>query len=333
MRHNGLMDVYRFIAAIIIVADHVVALGIDDFPCARKGHHVIFFFILTGFLTMWHFDRGNDDIWDYTKRKFVRFIPYTVISVVAGNILLFSYDNRIAVVKSLKRAFYSIFEILMLGEIPLVGHSNIIPPLWTLSTMLICFPIVCWFIMKMKNNKAIYWGVIYGSVIGLASLKYYSSAVFPSKLLLGLWCIMTGCILYDVVKQVNKLTVTKCRFYALGGGGIFSFLVTVLICYKCLNELDTFVIMTIISVVLTMSKFGDFIRGNKITDFLGQLSMIVYIIHYNGVWAVQRFFEDYNNYDKIRMYFLIVFIFSIGSYIIVDCWNRKNLSKKGSLST
>lgn len=44
---------------------------------------------------MWHFDRIDDNIWKYTKHKFARFIPYTIISVVAGYILMFSYNTSV----------------------------------------------------------------------------------------------------------------------------------------------------------------------------------------------------------------------------------------------
>lgn len=314
MHRNGLIDIYRFIAVMIIVADHVGYLGVEGFPCARRGWHVFFFLVLTGVLTRSHFS-CDDNLWEAMKHKFVRFLPYTALSVIVGNILL--WHQNISLQQRIGRAFYSIFEICLLGEIPLLGKSHVIGPLWMLSAMLLCFPIV-WLLIKKMNNIEPYVYIVYCSVIGLGRLSV--SGDFPIKLLYVLASIMIGCIISDIVVLVDKYTLNRrCLFYFVGAGGILAFVVTVYICYFCIADYPAFQVMSIISIIFTMSKAGNIIKGNMITNFLGrEMSMIIYITHINSVFFVQRYFFRYSEIDKIRIYFLMVFVFAIVAYIIVN---------------
>lgn len=85
---NGLIDIYRFLASIIIVVDHMGVLGMRDYPFFAKGDHVIFFFMLTGYVTMQHFFARDDDIIQYTYSKFKKFVPYTFFAVLIGLLLI-----------------------------------------------------------------------------------------------------------------------------------------------------------------------------------------------------------------------------------------------------
>lgn len=318
MNRNGLIDIYRFFASLCIVADHVVALGIRDFPCAERGYHVIFFFMLTGYFTKNHFEKKDDNIISYTFYKFSKFLPYTFVSVILGNIILLGAEGSLGGV--VYRAFFSVFEILMLGEIPLVGYSNVVPPLWTLSSMLICFPIACVLIKTMKNNRLVFWGVLYATIIGLNAWKNIANYQFPIKTLLTLACILSGSYIYDGVKKIKGILEYKIITIL----GVIAFIGTILICYFVVDQMDAFIVLSVAAVTLTTSG-AELFKGNALTDFLGNISMVIYIIHYNGVRIVNVYFKEMSNNVKVIVYFVLVIILSVLVYVILEIMKRKGL--------
>lgn len=89
-KKNGTIDIYRLLFALVIMAGHSVTIGMKPpFPFAGVGIFVEFFYLLTGYFTLLHFDRQLPRIsseWiaeslRYTWKKFKAFFPYVSVSV------------------------------------------------------------------------------------------------------------------------------------------------------------------------------------------------------------------------------------------------------------
>ena len=89
-KKNGIIDVYRLLFAFVIMAGHSVTIGmVPPFPFAGVGIFVEFFYLITGYYTILHFNKCETKAsteWigeslRYTVKKFVAFYPYVMISV------------------------------------------------------------------------------------------------------------------------------------------------------------------------------------------------------------------------------------------------------------
>lgn len=89
-KKNGMIDLYRLLFALVIMAGHSVNIGMEPpFPFAGVGIFVEFFYLLTGYYTVSHFDKQisqTSSEWigkslHYTLWKFVAFLPYVIVSV------------------------------------------------------------------------------------------------------------------------------------------------------------------------------------------------------------------------------------------------------------
>lgn len=205
-------------------------------------------------------------------------------------------------------------------------YSDVDPPLWTLSSTLIVFPIICYLAKKMKDDRRYLWGCGYISVIGSFCWSIVENAGYPFPLLRGFFTILAGCVICFVVRTINRIgtKIVKCFVPIIG---IISFIISIAMCYFRMNMLDLFTAVCAVSIMCTASEAGNILKGNRITDLLGKISMIVYIVHYQSIWVVIKFFEQHSINDKIKVYYFSVVVLTLFAYIIVEMLLNRMASK------
>lgn len=89
-KKNGVIDIYRLLFALIIMAGHSVLIGmVPPFPFAQIGIFVEFFYLITGYYTIVHFSKQTSSTsseyilksLQYMLKKFAVFFPYVIVSV------------------------------------------------------------------------------------------------------------------------------------------------------------------------------------------------------------------------------------------------------------
>lgn len=337
----SIVDLWRFVAAIMIMVHHLYYLGEpfegNDFRGKFAWICVEFFLILTGYFTYSHFNSHREDGKDifkagieYTIKKFKVFLPYTTIAVTLDYILLAEYS----LLREDTYTFFSHFfnypyEVLFLGE--MVQSKQLLGPIWFLSSMFIVFPIVT-FLCQIKNKYLLL------VISGMSSLIYFGQAEFdgrewPNDFLRVFFGIMLGifvCILTDIIKENtakrNTVLLSCIEFSCM----IFAFVAIIFNLYDLKR-----VIILAFAIAVGIMMSGASITSkldSAFISYLGLLSMPMFIWQKVVCDIINRvnLYVPLTMPIKLVMYFGGTLIVAAVSYAIVERIKASKKAKKAA---
>lgn len=334
---SGNVDLARFIASMLIMTRHIGLIGITNYSFPDSWIYVEFFLIITGYYTAKHFDGKNYDnpIKEgiiYTLKKFIVFIPYTIITTTLMYLLtlipkLLSGELNI---NGFIFGFVDkyIFDILLVTEsfdMPLVGT------LWYLSALLIVFPLFSC-LVQLKNR---YWIICitsiytlyFYSIKGIGQYFLHENAFY--RVLAGL-CL--GVFIYEFIfifdKHINKINKTLLSIIE-----IVTFFIPIVFIFNNLGSLRfiLFCFTVCLAIMLPNLSYTSNIKC-KVFTHLGRLSMPIFIIH----WFIGSLIEYLSNNlflwsdtIKIVLFFGGTILVSMIAMYLVDHWKWfQNIIKK-----
>lgn len=278
MKRNSVLELWRFIGSIVILLFHSGTLGIVDHNFMSGWIFVEFFYMVTGYFTYKHFynmkytsldDVANNSI-IYTIKKYLNLFSYIIIVVCVTalyDFIISSYDNM--------RVFAD-----MILEITLLFHRNIVPPLWYLSALFIVFPVFCC-LCQIKSKHLLYVIAFSYTVIYYNKTMVSSVTDFPFSLLRATGGLLLGILIYQFVLVLKKVSFSKAQKVLLTIVEEISLLTVVFITYKNINGSVFTLLFMFIGLVLLLSQITYTSNVSfSLFDFLGKLSVIIYIVHY-----------------------------------------------------
>lgn len=330
-KRSGNVDGARFIAALIIVTNHLSIIGVSGYPFHDGWIFVEFFLMITGYYTAKHFDDkdNSNSIKDsilYTINKFIVFLPYTIAVTILGYIteglinVVYGDWNIKCFIGSFMGDFW--FDIFLITE-PM--SYPLIVPIWYLSAMLFIFPLFSW-LMQIKNR---YWIMV---ISFMYPLLYYSKFTingglsFPQDILRILAGLCLGSFIYeciyafrDYIDKINKLFLTILE--------VVSFMFVFISTFRNwrVYRLDLLCFVVCGAIMLPNLSYTKNISG-KVFVYLGKLSMPVYIIHWYLGTLVDGFGKLFlwNGITKLILYYGVSILISIVAMHIVDHWKWFN---------
>lgn len=282
------MDLWRFVAILLIMAHHQYHVGINDHQFVHAWVFVEFFFILTGYLTTSHFSKMQSSDLDvmsknalvYTFRKFLPLLPFVCLAV------FLEYGMETVVMLLNGAAVREI--VLFLSEIPfellLVNASYKTPqsvPLWYLSAMLIVFPVFCLLLqIKKRNLLLLISGVI--PVIFYGAVGIGDNFWFPVNLGRAFSAMLLGTLAFELNQTVFSTVWEKVDRRILTVAQLFCALFPAILSYsKGYVLLRPIVFCFFVGIMITMSQKSHLGNLNsKVTDYLGKLAMPIYMLHW-----------------------------------------------------
>ncbi len=337
---SGDVDLARFLASLFIMTHHLFVIGFSKYQFFGTWIYVEFFLIITGYYTAKHFDGKNYDnpvkeSIIYTLKKFIPFLPYTIITTVLLY-LLNLIPRLLAGELNIKGFIFSfvddfIFDILLVTESynkqPLNGS------LWYISAMFIIFPLFSW-LMQIRNR---YWILFITSIY---SLFYYGAMGVRAftlsyqdffRIITGL-CL--GALVYELIYVFSDY-INKTNKYILTVIEIITFIIPIIIIIKYLGS-TRFILLCFtvcLAIMLPNLSYTSKIGGEcKVFTYLGRLSMPIYIIH----WFIGSLIEYLSNNlflwsdtIKIVLFFGGTIIVAMIAMYLVDHWKWfQNVIKK-----
>ena len=327
-KRNGVIDTFRFLYALVIMAGHSVTVGVKSpFPFEPVGILVEFFLFLSGFLACESFSKNstvnNLEYFDVaiksTIKKFRPFVPYLVISVCLSYSLIY---KDIFKGGAFVRLFYEMFLLNYAFDIGIR-----VAPLFYLAAMVVVFPIFA-ILCQLKNNTFKLIIAMYSFILYYHDLNDAVTATYP-YVLLRVFCGMCGGIL--IWNLVNHFNANKqcIKFYALVG---------LLLCssplvLSGLQKLDRRLALIcefigILFVFLDASNLKS--KNNTITDFFAKMSMAIYILHWSIGENISHRFPKLTIKYKIFLYYIITIGIAVIIILLIDCWNNRKKSIKFS---
>lgn len=317
---QGIIEVWRFIASLLIMTCHLTQVGFDNnFPFYSSWIFVEFFFILTGYYTILHFDKNeacslNDIARNsilYTAKKYINIFPYILL---ATSIHYFS--NFILGGQSLNKLIDYIFDITLLTGIFKMQYAQI-SALWYLSALFIVFPLFC-LLCQMKSKYVVYIISFYVSILFYGYNESISYSQFPYHVPRAMAGLCLGIVVYALCSVLRKMSLPsyiRIVFLLIEVGGLVYLVVST---YRnTLNEkfaIACFVLS--LTIMLSQQTCTARIKGGFF-DLLGKLSMVIYIFHIVIAHVIRDHFSYLSNIYKLMIYYLFTFAISVVAYCIV----------------
>jgi len=333
---NSFIELYRFIAVLIIMGHHSAVTGIGlEYPFLDGWVYTEFFMILTGFLTCHHFCKKSDRAGtvyecgkdtpesigkaavDYTIVKLKPIMPYylviTILAWTTRNVLSALNGGGI---KEFINGFLGdfVFDLFMISE---TYTHPLTAPLWYIAALALVFPIFA-LMMQIKDR---YLLLIISMV---SSLLYYGwigvSGVrdFPFDYLRLMAGMMLGAAVYLVITLfgniADRLSALPVNVLLL----IFSvFPIVSCALNKNMYRLD--VLMMVLIIVFAFSEKSFSADQNvKAFDFLGKISMPLFVVH----WYIGTLVEIFGQFISLPAFVKIILYYAgsivaalIGMYI------------------
>lgn len=323
---KSILELYRFIFVLLIMLHHVQhLLGAAPEHYLDEGWiFVEFFFILTGILTTAHFARrttvpstvgGSSEaacelkgLITYMFVKFARLLPYVALAVTS------EYVIRLCNHAYSKKELLSLMERYVM-ELLLLTSSGLATPtvgsLWYLSALMLVFPVFCIILSYPKSRNI--WMVIGWSVAlwfyGRVGLEGQTET--PYNLLRAFMCLSMGASVYLIANKVSRYEVKKITRVMLTILEEGSFLLAIVLTLAENGNKPFIFICFIVGLTCVFSgKTYSSEISNKFLNYLGELSMVLYVLH----WPIITFLNSY--YGGLDIY--IRTILFVGSSVVIS---------------
>lgn len=336
-KKNPTIEMWRFVAAIMILMCHLYYTGVEDgYPFSMTFIFVEFFFMLTGYFSYVHLEKDRNKIksirekisyiFMYVSNKILKILPLAAIAIIFDYIIEYVYrrnENGVTFLGFWKQLPFDIMEVSDLYTEPRVV------PLWYLSVELFILPVVCIIILLNKYLRlsiAIVVPVTYYSIFGVSNLRN-----FPYDYLRGLSAMLLGILIGEIVRSLRnrflycnkkraldtskrKVSITL-SIYCIGNAFMLS---TIVFAFFDLDIMVMSLLFFFIGLVLIFSVDVEVTeRIRKVAYYLGALSIPIFIFQWvvgTSVLCLDRVVGYFN--DVGLSPFLRSIIYIVGTIIV-----------------
>lgn len=327
---QGNIELLRFIVSIIIMTFHASYIGIErgEFPFSESYIYVEFFFAIMGYFTVVHFDKTSHTSLDdkakasisYTVKKVLSFWPYTFICQTLYYLVERSPFTNQYEFEDVIQYFFDI--TLLTGCFNDKKALNGV--LWFLSAMLVVYPVFS-LLCQMKSK---HFFAILSFYIPLLYYGYFNEIEytrFPMNALRAFAGLFLGGAVYCIATKMRELKLSMCAriVSTVMEIGIFAFVLFAT--YKSKDYYRLYICCFIIGLGLMLSgqSYTSLIRG-KILDWLGRISLTIYIFHPLVGISIMHFLPDISVNQRVVLYYAGTVLISSLLYCVIES-RRKNI--------
>lgn len=336
---NGWIDLWRFLASIIIVLFHFGGKGSLRFPSG--GLFVEFYFILTGFWACSWLERQPPDgefllfhrryrgpaglVLKYMSGWYAKVVPYAAFGVTLLYAVGFCQKNFTAL-QILKFIGQTPFEFLLLQNAGVVRSWAYV--MWYLSAaVLFASPLL--YLAAARPDLFFSYGVLIGPWLCHGYLLQTAGTLrvnsFGIATPLRVWGgILAGGLAYLFANYIRQLRITdtvrnflSALEVCLFGGAVFSTMVRAWT--KSFAD-ETFVLLVVVSLSLSLSGQTWTSRGltGRFTSYLSKLSLPIYCSHWGVFTALKPCLGIYDCDVKIWTGLLVVGLLAALQVFLVE---------------
>lgn len=337
-KRNGTIDILRFLFCTAVLLFHIEKYIFGE-PSLKNGIHlglfphgsigVEFFFLVTGWLMAKSIcSRKNSnsvknlssETRAFIKRKYLSILPYSVVATLFVFIVNCCVNNWGA--KEIIRKFFESIPNFFLIQMTGISYYNPNNITWYLSSMMIAICIIFPLAFKFYDNfvKLIIpiGGVL---ILGIMFAEFGKSLTgvmtwmgFGYKgTIRGIIEIGFGMVSFEVSRYLQNLKIKKKHKYLLGFVelicyvGVFAFM---MLTFPRSYEMMALAAIWI-GITITFSGVTKIdILDNKLSVFLGKISLPIYLCQLAAINIVKQFSESFDDYIKVILIVVLDFIFA-----------------------
>jgi len=331
--HLSIIELWRFIASIIIMTHHLFGLGIEKYPFKNGSIYVEFFFILTGYFTMKHFEKYTVDSIDeafknsmqYTIKKFKSFMPYVLVSVPLLYFILYFEGFQFNIKRFLQLFSNALSEIMLLSSIT---GTRVVGNIWFLSATIIVFPIFC-IICQLKQKYLVKFLAVYIPLIYYSIYSVGAGTKPPTNLARTLACLLLGVLVYFFANYLKEKTFTAGQRILL----TFMEQGSLILACACsfygiaINLLYLYLFMIGIAIMVSQQSYT-YKVGSKVLLWLGDISVWVFVCHNIVMKFITSRLDYLNINDKVGLYYAGTFVSAIVFDLVVKYMIKRFQSRR-----
>lgn len=321
-KRNPELELWRFLAAVIIMIYHSYILGWEGYPFSESGwFYVEFFFILSGYFITAHVrSRKNaESLWGGVFRRIKKIYPYLLLSAIWGCIVFWfrmTPTRKMEVVDIIERFTASI--LFLSGNI--IGFPEYVGGMWYVSVLFLVMPLFMFVVSKKEFSAAVCLLVpvlVYtnmGAINGLRSPFH--------DVLRGFSAMLLGTFVYEMIPYIKSLSE---RIGAVAAAalrwGCFIF-VMILMFYNSSNRW-LMLICFILSIGFSIQNNPQYpVTIAKVFCFCGEESVVIYLMQYASQCTVQLLFSEKTLKEQLILYYAITVIVSTGILLLKKQWDQ-----------
>ena len=271
--------------------------------------------------------------WRFITSKYFNIFPYFAIAILFSFIM-----HHIVVPTNLgviaHDAIYTFPELLCLQMLGFPGYWAT-GVSWYLSAMLICMFVLYPCVVKLKNKFTLIIApfvsiFIYGyfayTFINVNTPDFWIGFVYKG-ILRALAGICLGCFSFSLSQRFKKYKLTPLTNFIAVLGFAIVLMLTFTIKYEGYADY-LMILFLFISITISFSQNDGsiIIRGNKLTNFLGILSISLFLNHYYWAVNITKIFPSMSQNHLLLLYILISFATALLNYSIVIIIRKLNLT-------
>lgn len=337
MKKNFAVEAWRFIFCIIICLYHFLGYGgAQEAGMPFKGGYlaVEFFFIVSGFLLMQHFEQkaSTEDFLrpekaaaEYFGKKYLRLFPHHAFTLIILAVLCLTMVGY-SVTKVVTVGFW---EFFMLGQFGFGAKSMINTPAWYVSALLIASFVIYYLLLRNRQRFLYFFAP---ALICIIYAQFFQSADFLNQNLTCKFLVCNGvfralagmslgCLCYLAYIRLKPVLQGRFGFCSsILELGIFALFLRI-IYHGGYTHWD-FLVLPLMAVFVTSIFLGNSILSrllnNRLSAYLGKLSYAVYLNQ--GIFtviAIMRF-SGYDYWQAAGAYLAAVVVFSVLSTWLVE---------------
>lgn len=212
----GNIDIWRFIASLLIMACHLDSIGVDQYRWTDAWIFVEFFFILSGYFTMKQLETKTTICFDEViqlafangKKRYKKFIPHLFITVSIAYLIKFIRGEI-----DIFHCHYWFDVFLVTGWMK--DRMPVIEAYWFLSVMLIAYPLFH-MICSILPHKVLLLISLY---FPLCFYGYCSTidryVQFPMSVIRSFSALALGVLIYFIILHFSRVNCSKCMTIVL----------------------------------------------------------------------------------------------------------------------
>lgn len=287
-KRMGIVDLWKFIACILVMSHHVAVILFHNDMFTEGWIYVEFFFILTGYFTMKHFELHKENNLEekvkqtitYIVKKFSAFLPYTISIIIMQYLIQYDvlFENKKSI-SSVAFFFDIFFDFLLIGD----GNGSVKFAIWFLCAMLMAFPFFC-MMCQMKSQSLLYMIAFFVSIVWCHYTDVGHFTQFPLSIVRAFIFLLLSALVYGLVSFIKDLRFRNCWKFILTVLEETCMLPAVYITFEG-KGYHKFVVLCFV-VALTLMLSGQTYSANLqggIFTWLGEISMVIYITHWTLV--------------------------------------------------
>ncbi len=289
--HNYLLDIFKLITALFVIAVHVRGDGKLPFLISFFNYPfaVPLFFAISGFFSYKKFN--NEDV-EYFKRKIKRTFKLYLICSICYTLFYFTmnliqHEFKEYFMNGL--SFKNIAKFILLNK-PIFAGGH----LWFILSLLYVYIYVYIFLRLGDKKNKFTINLVFSILLIVAATIIdigfdFNYVLTRNWLFYGLPCFFAGVFAgkyQEKIKEINLIYYLLILVSALSCKNLIEYYS---LCYR--HDISVFIIIFSVTLLCISIKYDTLIKENRIIKYFGDLSMYIYIVHW-GVLKVINYSAD-----------------------------------------